>query len=170
MAAVLVVGAATAVRANEPVSMGYSVRDMAAQIDATVTAGFYSSGGRSISDVLAIWQVESNFDFDAIGDPQLPDRSWGIGQVRGSTAADFGISSPRSLLDPFTGASVSMRYWKWAWEYLANRLGRAPTTEEWVGSYNAGVGNVARHVESGGSAGFLPVAYVARWRAARAFL
>ena len=139
-----------------------SVRALAVQIDNQVTGGFYQSGGRSIADVLAIWKVESNFDFNAIGDLNLPDKSWGIGQVRGTTAADFGVSDARQLLDPYKGAEVSMRYWQWAHGALARRLGRLPTKTEWVASYNAGVGGV--------SGGFIPSAYVARWQAARAVL
>jgi soluble lytic murein transglycosylase-like protein len=105
--------------------------------------------------VLGIFSVESNFNPDAIGDRHLEDMSWGIGQVRGTTARDFGVNDPRALLDPATGVLTSMRYLKWAWEFLERRQGDAPEIEAWIGSYNAGVGNALR--------GFTPAAYIARW-------
>jgi len=133
-------------------------RALVEYFDAVEFGGWFSRAGRAHGDVLGVFNVESNFDPDAIGDRHLSDMSWGIGQVRGTTAGDFGVTDPRALLDPATGVLTSMRYLKWAYEFLTDRMGRAPNLSEWIGSYNAGVGNVLR--------GFLPDQYLARWRTA----
>ena len=137
-------------------------RDEARQIvsyyNAHEFSGWFTSGGRSLEDVLGIFSIESNFDPDAIGDRHLRDMSWGIGQMRGSTAPDFGIDDPRALLDPATGIYATMRYLKWAWDALEQGFSRAPEYMEWIGSYNAGVGGVL--------SGNIPTTYVERWRTA----
>ena len=82
-------------------------------------------------------------------------------QVRLTTARDFapGISGEQ-LLDPATNVRVAMDYLEWSWNFLEARLGRRPSFSEWLGAYNAGVGNVLDR-------GFIPQAYVRRWLAAR---
>lgn len=118
--------------------------------------GWFTGEPRRMADVLAVFAIESRYNFDAIGDLHLEDKSWGIGQVRGTTAGDYGITDPRELLKPSKGVLVAMKHLKWSHTFLKNRLGRAPTFEEWIGSYNAGVGNVLR--------GYIPREYVARWK------
>lgn len=127
----------------------------------TVTFGdWFSREGRSPRTVLAIIKVESNFNANAVGDLFTADRSWGLGQVRLSTANDFGsFPSGNFLLDPTTNLTVAMAFLKWSWDFLERRLGRMPTHTEWLGSYNAGVGNVIDR-------GFIPLAYVQKVRAA----
>ncbi len=122
--------------------------------------GWFSREGRNPRTVLAIVKVESSFNANAVGDLFTADRSWGLGQVRLTTANDFGsFPSGNLLLDPTTNLTVMMAFLKWSWEYLERRLNRMPTQTEWLASYNAGVGNVIDR-------GFIPLAYVQRVRAA----
>lgn len=130
------------------------------RIDTATFGGWFSREGRNVRTVLAIVKVESSFNANAVGDLFTADRSWGLGQVRLTTANDFGsFPSGDLLLDPTTNLTVMMAFLKWSWEFLERRLGRPPTHTEWLGSYNAGVGNVIDR-------GFIPLAYVQRVRAA----
>lgn len=122
-------------------------------------------------DVLAIMKIESNFDpmaqrFEAhIITEVTPhgDASLGIMQVLYSTAVDRGYTGkPLGLLDPRVGTRMGMRQLLWSHEFLSDRLGRAPTTREWIGSYNAGVGNALK--------GNIPERYVEKWVRERARL
>ena len=122
-------------------------------------------------DVLAIVQIESGFDpeekrFEAhVKTPATPngDVSIGLMQVLYSTALDRGhLGGPAALFDPVVNVRMGMRQLLWSHEFLTARLGRAPSIPEWIGSYNAGVGNVLR--------GNIPDLYVARWVRARADL
>lgn len=131
---------------------------LASWLNANEFGGWFNRDGRRTSDVVAIFQIESNFDPEAIGDLHLPDKSWGIGQVRGTTAADRGVSDPRALLEPTTGALISMAQLQWSWNFLASRMGRNPTIREWIGSYNAGVGSILK--------GRFPESYYQKWRLA----
>lgn len=123
--------------------------------------GWFSDPKHSIADMMAIWKIESNFNPRAINvDDGGPGNSaYGIGQVLRTTAGDFQVTNPESMFHMRTGVRVSMDYAKWCWEYLAERLGRNPTKSEWIGSYNAGVGNALR--------GRLPVKYLASFNLAR---
>jgi hypothetical protein len=119
-------------------------------------------GWFSVPDVLAIIEIESAFDPDAVRyEAHLDDSSIGLMQVLTSTAADRGYQGPPSgLFDAEVNVRLGMRHMKWTFDYLARRLGRAPTIDEWIGGYNAGVGNVVRN-------GWWNAGYVQKWRAAR---
>lgn len=110
---------------------------------------------------LAFVEVESGFNpFAYRFEPHLNEASYGLMQVLASTARDMGLQgSPERMYDPAVSLRVGIDYAKWAYDFLARRLGREPTETEWIGSYNAGVGNVLR--------GFIPQGYVRKWTLAR---
>lgn len=110
---------------------------------------------------LAFVEVESGFNpFAYRFEPHLNEASYGLMQVLASTARDMGLQgSPERMYDPAVSLRVGIDYAKWAHDFLARRLGRDPTETEWVGAYNAGVGNVLR--------GFIPQSYVRKWTLAR---
>lgn len=112
--------------------------------------------------VLAVIEIESAFDPQASRwEPSLGEASLGLMQLLLSTAKDRGLTEgPMALFDPARNIQLGMRQLAWSWDYLVNRLGRAPTDDEWIGSYNAGVGNV--------TAGYIPDDYVRKFQAARA--
>lgn len=119
-------------------------------------------GWFAVLDVLAVIDIESSFNPGAYrAEPQLGDASYGLMQILSSTAADRGYSGPvDGLFDPETNIRLGMRQLKWSWDYLARKRGVPPSPAEWIGSYNAGVGNALK--------GFIPWAYVQKWQAARA--
>lgn len=139
---------------------------LVALYDQNSFGGFFSSGGRSHVDVLAVFQIESNFEPGAIrrndGNAYPDDHAMGIGQVLISTARDYQITNPNDLLSLETGVFVAMQHLKWSFDFLAGRMKRPPTYSEWIGSYNAGVGNALK--------GFFNAAYVAKHRAAKALI
>lgn len=142
---------------------------LVAQYDQNTFGGFYSTGGRSHADVLAMFQIESNFTPGAINENDggtLPDGSgnhaMGIGQVLITTAGDYGITNPNDLLDLEIGALVAMKHLKWSFDFLAGRLGRSPSQDQWIGSYQAGVGNALK--------GKISDIYVNKHRAAKAII
>jgi len=116
------------------------------------------------ADVLAVIEIESNFDARAYrAEPRLNDASRGLMQVLLSTARDRGFDGPpEGLFDPETNIRAGMAQLRWIWDYLADRLGEVPSDAQWIGAYNAGVGNVMK--------GYLPLSYVTRWSRARARL
>ena len=126
--------------------------------------GWFSNPDHSVDDIMAIWAVESNYNPRALNtnDGGQGNHAFGIGQVLASTAGDFGITQPEVMLDLRTGARVSMAYSMWTHEFLQSRLGRAPTKREWIGAYNAGVGNVLN--------GNLPELYITKWTLKRALV
>lgn len=130
------------------------------QIDAQEFGGWFAMGGRSHSDVMAIFQIESGFDFNAVGDRTLTNGpSYGIGQVLRTTAPELGIGDVSGLFDPYTGVKAAMTYLRKIWDDVARRRGRAPSVVQWVGAYNAGPrGSVERG---------LPWDYIAKWQAAK---
>lgn len=116
-------------------------------------------------DVLAVVQVESSFRPRVMRyEPHLGEASLGLSQVLLSTARDRGYAGgPGGLLDdPYMNLRMGMRQLHWSHEYLAGRLGRAPSRAQWLGSYNAGVGNVMK--------GNIPLSYVGKVDQARANL
>jgi hypothetical protein len=123
-------------------------------VDAEDYGGWFAAiGARAL--VVAIAAVESDFRPWVVGDD---GRSIGMMQMQASTAADLGYSA-EDLFDWQTAVRAAMAYLKWSYDYLATRLDHAPTFSEWVGAYNAGVGNVAQH-------GYIPQAYVRKVQAA----
>ena len=111
-------------------------------------------------DVLAVIAVESRFNPNAYnpeGDGRDPSR--GLMQIRASTARDRGVADPETLFDPETNIRTGMAHLKWSWDFLSTRLGRDPTEAEWIGSYNAGVGNILN--------GYQNVRYVSAFQSAR---
>jgi len=114
------------------------------------------------ADVMAVIEIESSFQPNAQRfEAHLNDASIGLMQTLYSTAVDRGYQGgPAGLFDPETSIRFGMRQLKWSFDFLATRLGREPTQEEWIGSYNAGVGNVLK--------GNIPSGYVTKWRRARA--
>jgi soluble lytic murein transglycosylase-like protein len=119
------------------------------------------AGGFDVRDVLAIVAIESAFDPAAHRDePHIGDASRGLMQVLLSTARDRGfVGDPAWLYDPVVSVQIGLRQLAWSRRFLADRLGRSPTEAEWIGSYNAGVGNVLK--------GFIPLTYIAKWERAR---
>lgn len=116
-------------------------------------------------DVLALVEVESSFRPRVMRyEEHLGEASLGLTQVLLSTARDRGYAGgPGGLLDdPYMNLRIGMRQLRWSHDYLASRLGRAPSREQWFGSYNAGVGNVSK--------GNIPLAYVGKIDRARAAL
>lgn len=97
-------------------------------------------------DVLAVVSIESSFDPNAYRyEKHLDDASYGLMQVLSTTARDMGYTgAPEGLLDPKTNIRVGMIYLKWVWDFLAGRLGREPTYDEWLSAYNGGIGNVLK--------------------------
>lgn len=119
-------------------------------------------GWMPLADLLAFVQVESSFNSRAVRyEPHLGESSYGLMQVLASSARDRGLQgSPDAMFDPLVGLDIGIRHARWTWEYLASRLGADPSEDQWVGAYNAGVGNVLRNR--------IPWSYVQKWRAARA--
>lgn len=138
----------------EPVPAA-TVAEIVARVNAEEFGGWFS-----VADVLAVVEIESGFDPTAYrSEPQLGDASRGLMQLLLSTALDRGFQgAPEALFDPETNIRLGMRQLKWSWDYLAQRRGE-PTVDQWIGSYNAGVGNVLK--------GYIPFSYVAKWRDAR---
>lgn len=137
-----------------------ATRLTAAQVAALVTnlnAGEFGSWFR-VGDVVAVAEIESAFDPAAVREePQIGDRSLGLMQVLTTTARDRGYSGTAAgLLDPIVNLRIGMRHLKWSHDYLARAFGRPPTAAEWIGSYNAGVGNVVHR-------GWWSAGYVAKW-------
>lgn len=130
-------------------------------LDALQFGGWFAQDGRSYSDVMGLFQVESGFNPRAFSkdDGGAGNHAYGIGQVLASTARDFGVTQPETMFALGTGVRVTLEYLKWIWEFLAGRLGRNPTKSEWIGAYNAGVGSVLN--------GNIPLLYIGRWYFAR---
>lgn len=114
------------------------------------------------ADLLAFVERESSFRPNAIRyEAHLGESSYGLMQVLLSTARDMGHEgAPEELFDPLTNLTIGVRYLRWIHAYLTRRFGREPTQAEWVGAYNAGIGNVADR-------GFLPYGYIGRWQTSR---
>ena len=134
-------------------------------LDASSFNGFFASNGTiDHSDIMAMFQVESRFNPEAVNlnDGGANNHAYGIGQMLASTAADIGIADPNTLLNMQTGVNATLTYMVWIFEFLTPRLGRAPTRSEWIGAYNAGVGNVLL--------GNIPLTYMAKVNAAKIFI
>lgn len=118
-------------------------------------------GWMPAAELLAFVEIESGFNPNAYRfEPRLNEASYGLMQVLASTGRDMGLQgAPEAMFDPATSLQIGISYSRWSWDYLMRRLGRDPTEIEWVGSYNAGVGNVLR--------GFTPHSYVRKWQLAR---
>lgn len=110
---------------------------------------------------LAFVEVESGFNPNAYRFEQhLNEASYGLMQVLASTARDMGLQGPpEDMFDPATSLRIGIAYSRWCWDFLTRRLGREPTENEWIGSYNAGVGNTLR--------GFTPHSYIRKWTLAK---
>lgn len=118
-------------------------------------------GAFDLAEILAVIEIESGFNPRAYrAEPQLGDASRGLMQLLLSTARDRGYRGvPDGLYDPATNIRFGIAHLQWGRDYLRSRLGRAPSVSEWVGAYNAGVGNALK--------GYVPLGYVNRWLAAR---
>lgn len=118
-------------------------------------------GWAPAADVLAFVEVESAFRPNAYRfERHLNEASYGLMQVLESTARDMGLSGPaESMFDPLTSLTIGVRALRWKYDFLRGRLAREPTTTEWVGAYNGGVGAVLR--------GRVPLSYVRKWEIAR---
>lgn len=112
-------------------------------------------------DVLAIIEIESSFNPDSYRyEKHIGDASIGLMQILYQTARDRGFTQgPAGLFDPETNIRYGMRQLKWSHDYLAGKFGTKPRLDQWIGSYNAGVGNVLR--------GNIPTGYVQKWVKAR---
>ncbi len=143
-------------RAGAYTGAGADVVGLVQAINANEFGGWFD-----VADVLAVIQIESSFRPNAYrAEPQIGDASYGLMQVLSTTAADRGYDGPpEGLFDPETNIRVGMAHLKWSWDYLARRMGSAPSRSLWIGSYNAGVGNALK--------GYTPWGYVAKFEAAR---
>lgn len=110
---------------------------------------------------LAFVEVESGFNPTAYRfERHLNEASYGLMQVLASTARDMGLTgSPEEMYDPGTSLRIGIAYSRWTWDFLSRRLGSEPTEAQWIGAYNAGVGNVLR--------GFIPQGYVRKFTLAK---
>lgn len=126
------------------------------QLNATEFGGWFDG---ALADVMAVVQIESNFDARAFrAEPQLSDASRGLMQILYATAQDRGYAGdPDGLFDPTVNLRYGMAQLVWIWDYLDAR-GEA-NEDNWIAAYNAGVGNVLR--------GYRNLSYVNRWRLAR---
>ena len=132
------------------------VRDLVRQVNHASFAGWFNE-----ADVLAIVEIESGFRPNAARwEAHKGEASMGLMQILLSSARDRGYRGcVAGLLDPETNIRFGMAHLKWGHDYLLSRRGREPEMGEWIGAYNAGVGNVMR--------GNLPMRYVSRWVRAR---
>ncbi|TAN55364.1 MAG: lytic transglycosylase domain-containing protein [Magnetospirillum sp.] len=135
---------------------GADVVALVQQINAVEFGGWFDP-----ADVLAVIQIESSFQPTAYrAEPQIGDASYGLMQVLYSTASDRGYGGdPAGLFDPEVNIRIGMAQLLWSWQFLSSRMRAAPSKEQWIGSYNAGVGNALK--------GYVPWGYVAKWTAAR---
>lgn len=116
-------------------------------------------------DVLATIMVESAFNPAAYRyEAKLGEASYGLMQLLWSTARQMlpSLRDPTELYDPATNIQAGMMFMRWNWDYLRRRLGRDPSNAEWLGAYNAGVGNVMK--------GYIPNDYIAKHATAKAAL
>ena len=137
------------------------LKALIAQIDGFEFAGYFASGsGPSREDVYAIMNAESARRPDAINKNDPFGGAWGLGQVLADIARiDYGVANPYDLLNPYKGASVSMRHMEWTYRALSNGLGRASGASEFIQAYNVGV--------SGYLSGRRNLGYLAKVTAAR---
>ena len=133
------------------------------QLDATrkgvVMLVMQLAGDIPPADVLGVIQVESSFNAAAFR-PDSNGGSYGLMQLDLGAAQQVGYTGDGAgLNDPATNIALGVRYLDWISSYLASRLGQAPSEDQWISSYNAGVGNTLK--------GFIQSSYVTAWRAAR---
>jgi soluble lytic murein transglycosylase-like protein len=133
------------------------VRDLITRINAREFGGWFDP-----LDVEAIAEIESSFDPRAYrAEPRIGDASIGLMQTLYSVARQHGYTgAPEGLFDPETSVRLGMKHLRWTYNTLRSWMNREPTKEEWIGGYNAGVGNVYRN-------GYIPLAYINKFIAAR---
>jgi soluble lytic murein transglycosylase-like protein len=132
-AAVALIGVTMSKTANQITVDKAMVREIVDRVNAE------QGGWHDPRDVMAIIEQESRFNPRAVG----TSGELGLMQLMPSTAADMGyVGALDGLFDPETNIRLGMRYLIWVWNFLSARLGREPTISEWLGGYNAGVGNV----------------------------
>lgn len=143
--------------ANAPVTLGPAQAAALAIVQQVNAANF--AGWFDPADVMAVIQIESSFNPTAQRpEPQIRDASYGLMQVLYATALDRGYTgAPEGLYDPAVNIALGMAQLKWIWDFLSAR--GASSEDQWIGAYNAGVGNALK--------GYLPIAYVQRWKIAR---
>lgn len=119
-------------------------------------------GWHDVADVMAIIEIESSFDANAYrAEPQINDGSRGLMQILLMSAKDRGFGgNPAELFNPEVNLRFGMAHLKWGWDYLAQRRGADFANENYIGAYNAGVGNAMK--------GYTPLGYVAKFALARA--
>lgn len=113
------------------------------------------------ADVLALIEIESSFRPNAARwEAHKGEASLGLMQILPSSAHDRGYTGgPAGLMNPATNILYGMAHLKWGHDFLATRLGHPPDVGQWVGAYNAGVGNILK--------GNIPLTYVGKWARAR---
>ena len=134
-------------------------------LDASEFANRFATNGIiDRKDLMAMFQIESRFDPNALNenDGGVGNHAYGIGQMLETTARDVGITNPQVLFDMETGIRATMQYMIWIFDFLAPRLLRNPTASEWIGAYNIGIGNVLN--------GNLPASYLANHAVAKKLL
>ena len=118
------------------------------------------------SELMAFCQIESAFNPHAYRyEPRLAEGSYGLMQVLASTArsVDPTLTNPETMYDAETGLRIGMKVARLYWSQEQRHFGRDPTKNEWVASYNEGVGGAERDVEAEREP---DPAYTAAWRAA----
>ena len=121
------------------------------------------------SEVMAFCQIESAFRPKAYRfEPRLGEGSYGLMQVLASTARSVepSLVDPEKMYDPEVGLRIGMKVARLYWSQERLHFGRDPTREEWVASYNEGVGGAIRDVNAGREP---DPAYTKAWNAAFAY-
>ena len=131
------------------------VRAIVENINQKVFRGWFNP-----ADVLAIIEIESSFRPHAERyESKLNDSSIGLMQILMSSAKDRGFTGTKAeLIKPSINILYGMKHLKWSYDYLARRKVTV-TKDEWISSYNMGVGNTMR--------GYLSHDYISKFKAAR---
>lgn len=130
-------------------------RAIVEDINRTVYKGWFT-----VAHVLAIIEIESSFRPFALNPEDGLDFSFGLMQIRESSARDRGyIGASEGLYDPRSNIALGMAHMKWSWDFLVRR-GSSPSVPQWISSYNAGVGNTLK--------GFINTGYIRKWQIAKA--
>lgn len=95
-----------------------------------------------LQNIMAFIEVESSFDFNAFRQEPSGVASYGCMQVLDITASGLGYKGqPEDMYDPTIGIWLGMAALCQNWNVFHAKAGDYPTMEEWVISYNEGVGN-----------------------------
>lgn len=123
--------------------------NLAASLDAAHFGGFFGRSSLTPDRIATLWRIESGLNPSAINPSDPRGGSFGLGQVQaGIASADYGVSNPYDLLQPETGALVSMRHLKFTHDYLAQNLDPSVSLASWLQAYNAGAPGYVRGIRA----------------------